>query len=117
MGLTINAQSYPVGEMGSQYILNSILLGWDISSMNLADAMRRAEVLDWPLQEQLQRHMVGLKPRPSIYNPEFIAANQRERADNVLTGSWAEQVSRRRKVTQGLVLDPFSTIFICAAGN
>lgn len=68
--------------------------------MNLADAMRRAEVLDWPLQEQLRPYMVGLKPRPSIYIPEFIAANQGERADNVLTGSKAEQVSRRHKVTQ-----------------
>uniref|UniRef100_A0A493T2J0 Inositol-3-phosphate synthase n=1 Tax=Anas platyrhynchos platyrhynchos TaxID=8840 RepID=A0A493T2J0_ANAPP len=31
-------------------------------------------------------------PRPSIYIPEFIAANQEERADNVLRGSKAEQV-------------------------
>ncbi|XP_007437239.1 inositol-3-phosphate synthase 1 [Python bivittatus] len=70
--------------------------GWDISSMNLADAMRRAQVLDWPLQEQLRPHMIGLKPRPSIYIPEFIAANQGERADNVLTGSRAEQMAQIR---------------------
>jgi len=54
--------------------------------------MRRAEVLDWPLQEQLWPHMEKMKPRPSIYIPEFIAANQEERADNVLRGSMAEQV-------------------------
>lgn len=66
--------------------------GWDISSLNLAEAMRRAEVLDWPLQEQLWPHMEKMKPRPSIYIPEFIAANQEERADNVLRGSKAEQV-------------------------
>lgn len=54
--------------------------------------MRRAEVLDWALQEQLWPHMEQMKPRPSIYIPEFIAANQEERADNVLRGSKAEQV-------------------------
>lgn len=66
--------------------------GWDISSLNLAEAMKRAEVLEWPLQEQLWPHMEKMKPRPSIYIPEFIAANQEERADNVLRGSMAEQV-------------------------
>ncbi|XP_027762996.1 inositol-3-phosphate synthase 1 [Empidonax traillii] len=71
--------------------------GWDISSLNLAEAMRRAEVLDWPLQEQLWPHMEKMKPRPSIYIPEFIAANQEERADNVLQGSMAQQVEQIRR--------------------
>nr|XP_056723490.1 inositol-3-phosphate synthase 1 [Euleptes europaea] len=70
--------------------------GWDISSMNLADAMQRAEVLDWPLQQQLRPFMEGLKPRPGIYNPGFIAANQEKRADNVLTGTEAEQMAQIR---------------------
>jgi myo-inositol-1-phosphate synthase len=46
--------------------------GWDISSMNLSEAMDRAKVLS-----------------PSIYYPDFIAANQEERADNILPGSKA----------------------------
>ncbi|NXA11851.1 INO1A synthase, partial [Sapayoa aenigma] len=71
--------------------------GWDISSLNLAEAMRRAEVLDWQLQEQLWPHMEKMKPRPSIYIPEFIAANQEERADNVLRGSMAQQVEQIRR--------------------
>lgn len=71
---------------------HSVSPGWDISSLNLAEAMRRAEVLDWPLQEQLWPHLEKMKPRPSIYIPEFIAANQEERADNILRGSMAEQV-------------------------
>ncbi|NXW78083.1 INO1A synthase, partial [Hirundo rustica] len=71
--------------------------GWDISSLNLAEAMRRAEVLEWPLQEQLWPHMEKMKPRPSIYIPEFIAANQEERADNVLRGSMAQQVEQIRR--------------------
>lgn len=60
--------------------------------MDLAAAMERAQVLDWSLQEQLRPHMEKLKPRPSIYFPKFIAANQEERADNVIQGTQQEQV-------------------------
>jgi len=63
-----------------------VLGGWDISSMNLAAAMKRAKVLDVTLQQQLRPQMEQLKPLPSIYYPDFIAANQEERADNVLPG-------------------------------
>lgn len=70
----------------------NVFSGWDISSMDLGNAMERAQVLDWSLQEQLRPYMSRLKPRPSIYVPEFIAANQESRADNVLTGTMAEQV-------------------------
>ncbi|XP_023124772.2 inositol-3-phosphate synthase 1-A [Amphiprion ocellaris] len=70
--------------------------GWDISAKDLGGAMERAEVLDWSLQEQLRPYMSCLKPRPSIYIPEFIAANQESRADNVLTGTMVEQVEQIR---------------------
>lgn len=50
--------------------------GWDISSMNLADAMERAKVLDINLQKQLKPHMIHMKPRKSIYYADFIASNQ-----------------------------------------
>ncbi|XP_021564451.1 inositol-3-phosphate synthase 1, partial [Carlito syrichta] len=66
--------------------------GWDISSLNLAEAMRRAKVLDWGLQEQLWPHMEALHPRPSVYIPEFIAANQSLRADNLIPGTRSQQV-------------------------
>ncbi|XP_053438307.1 inositol-3-phosphate synthase 1 isoform X1 [Nycticebus coucang] len=71
--------------------------GWDISSLNLAEAMRRAKVLDWGLQEQLWPHMKGLRPRPSIYIPEFIAANQSARADNLIPGTRAQQLEQIRR--------------------
>ncbi|XP_043577456.1 inositol-3-phosphate synthase 1-A-like isoform X1 [Chiloscyllium plagiosum] len=71
--------------------------GWDISSMNLSDAMVRAQVLDWSLQEQLKPHMKKFHPRPSVYIPEFIAANQEDRVDNVIKGSKKEQVEQIRK--------------------
>jgi len=58
--------------------------GWDISSVNIADGMKRAKVLPINLQNQLYDQMKGMKPLPGIYRPDFIAANQSERADNVL---------------------------------
>eukprot|EP00118_Oscarella_pearsei_P025125 m.307565 g.307565 ORF g.307565 m.307565 type:complete len:551 (+) comp42467_c0_seq1:61-1713(+) len=70
--------------------------GWDISSCNLAEAMERAQVLDYNLQVQLRPHLEKLKPRPSIYCPDFIAANQADRADNVLSGTKQEMVQQLR---------------------
>jgi myo-inositol-1-phosphate synthase len=74
-----------------------VLGGWDISSMNLADAMQRSKVLEWDLQQQLAKQMSTMKPLPSIYYPDFIAANQGERADNVLTGTKKENLDQIRR--------------------
>jgi myo-inositol-1-phosphate synthase len=63
-----------------------VIGGWDISSMNLADAMERAQVLDYDLQRQLVPHMKSIAPLPSLYYPDFIAANQWDRADNLVPG-------------------------------
>lgn len=71
--------------------------GWDISSLNLADAMERARVLDYNLQDQLKPYMKTLKPRPSVYFPDFIAANQVDRADNVMRGTKQEILDMIRK--------------------
>jgi myo-inositol-1-phosphate synthase len=78
---------------------NDIILdGWDISGMNLADAMNRAKVLDYNLQVQLKPFMEKLKPRASIYDADFIAANQSERADNVVkTKDKWEQIKQVRE--------------------
>lgn len=73
-----------------------VIGGWDISKQDLGDAMRRAQVLDAGLQDQLYPHMKALQPLPSIYFPDFIAANQADRADNVLTGSKQEQLDAVR---------------------
>jgi myo-inositol-1-phosphate synthase len=67
---------------------NDIVIGgWDISSHNLSSSMKRAEVLEYDLQRQLSPYMEKMKPLPSIYYPDFIAANQNDRADNVLKGN------------------------------
>lgn len=51
-------------------------------------------MFDAGLQELLKPHMAEMKPRPSIYTPDFIAANQSNRADNVLKGTKAEMMKQ-----------------------
>lgn len=41
-------------------------------------------MLDVNLQNKLMKYMTDIKPRPSIYIPDFIAANQSNRADNII---------------------------------
>ena len=81
-----------------------VLGGWDISSTNLADAMQRAQVLDWDLQRQLRPLMQEMKPLPSIYSPDFIAANQESRADNLIKGTKQEQLEVLRSHIRGFKL-------------
>ncbi|CAK9863921.1 unnamed protein product [Sphagnum jensenii] len=71
-----------------------VISGWDISDMNLADAMERARVLDIDLQKQLRPLMQDMVPLPGIYDPDFIAANQGSRANNIIKGSKKEQMER-----------------------
>ncbi|KAL7298428.1 hypothetical protein TKK_0008218 [Trichogramma kaykai] len=70
--------------------------GWDISAANLAEAMARAKVLDVNLQQQLVPHMRQMKPRKSIYYPDFIAANQESRSNNVLRGTMQQHLDTIR---------------------
>lgn len=76
---------------------NQIIFGgWDINNADLAAAMERAQVLPWDLQRQLIPHMKKIKPLPSIYLPDFIAANQSSRANNVLKGTKLEMMNQIR---------------------
>jgi myo-inositol-1-phosphate synthase len=79
---------------------NDIVVGgWDISGMNLADAMDRAKVLEPTLKAMVRKEMAEMVPLPSIYYPDFIAANQEDRADNLIPGSKAcmDHVEQIRK--------------------
>ncbi|KAI0919216.1 hypothetical protein AcW1_003342 [Taiwanofungus camphoratus] len=79
----------PVSDVLPMVHPNDLVLGgWDISGLPMDEAMKRAQVLDWDLQRQVAPHMAALgKPLPSIYYPDFIAANQEARADNVVPGA------------------------------
>ena len=50
--------------------------GWDISGLDLASAMERACVLEPDLKRQLGPLMRDMRPRRSIFDGAFIAANQ-----------------------------------------
>lgn len=100
MGVTPEGEEIyiPMKDMLPMVNPNDIVLGgWDINGANLADAMERAAVLDYDLQRQLVPHMKDMKPLPSIYFPDFIAANQDSRADNVIEGTQMEQMERIRR--------------------
>ena len=53
-----------------------VIGGWDISSMNLADAMKRSRVFEPELQAKLRPYLESIVPLPAPYYPQFIAANQ-----------------------------------------
>jgi myo-inositol-1-phosphate synthase len=74
-----------------------VISGWDINSRNLGEAMENAEVFDYDLQKKLYPYMEKIKPLPSIYIEDFIALNQKDRANNLLTGTIEEQMNQIRK--------------------
>ena len=93
-----NAIYSPLHKMLPMVHPNDIVWGgWDINGMHLGDAMKRSKVLDIDLQTKLYAHLEKITPLPSAYFPDFIAANQNERADHVLTGSKQEQMDELRK--------------------
>ncbi|EME29619.1 myo-inositol-1-phosphate synthase [Galdieria sulphuraria] len=70
-----------------------VLGGWDISSLNLAEALDRAQILEPDLKRKLRPLLESMKPLPGIFDEEFIAENQLPRADNVIeTKNKARQV-------------------------
>jgi len=79
----------PVSDVLPMVHPNDLVLGgWDISGVSMDKAMQRSKVLDYDLQRQVAPHMTALgKPLPSIYYPDFIAANQEARADNLIPGT------------------------------
>jgi len=79
----------PVSDLLPMVHPNDLVLGgWDISGLPMDKAMSRSKVLDYDLQRLVAPHMALLgKPLPSVYYPDFIAANQEARADNVIPGA------------------------------
>eukprot|EP00171_Calliarthron_tuberculosum_P009813 IDg9813t1 len=61
--------------------------GWDISAVNMADALDRAQVLEPDLRRQLRPHLEKLKPMAGAFDPVFIAKNQALRATNTIAST------------------------------
>jgi len=72
------------------------ITGWDISNANLYDAAKRSHVLEPMLIEQLKDDLSKIEPMPAILNPDYIASNQADRADNVRTGTNQELIDAVR---------------------
>lgn len=70
-----------------------VIGGWDCSAMNLGDAMRRAAVLDINLQDAVYDMMKDQKPLPAIFDINFVAENQEDRATNVIPGTKKDAVA------------------------
>jgi myo-inositol-1-phosphate synthase len=70
--------------------------GWDISDLNLYESCKRAKVLEPTLLDQLKADLEQIKPLPAVLNPDFIAANQEDRADNVVKGTNQELIDKLR---------------------
>lgn len=82
--------------------------GWDISSLDMYQATKRAKVLEPDLIRQLKDELSAMKPLPAIFNISYIASNQEDRADNVKEGTNRELIEqvrediRKFKETNGL---------------
>jgi myo-inositol-1-phosphate synthase len=61
--------------------------GWDISKTNLYESCKRSKVLEPDLIRQLKPHLSSIVPMPAALNGDFIASNQVDRADNIISGT------------------------------
>ena len=71
-------------------------------------------MLDFELQRQLVPYMKEMTPLPGIYDPDFIAANQDTRADNVIKGSRREQMETIRHDIRGFKQQHQVCCSVCA---
>jgi len=95
-----------------------VISGWDISKLNIGDAMRRAQVLDYDLQEKLYPLMKDIIPYPSIYNPDFIATNQKDRADNIILGTKSQQLDIiRRNIKEFKEINKLEKVIVLWTAN
>ena len=74
-------------------------------------------MLDWELQQQLVPYMKDMVPLPGIYDPDYIAANQDQRADSLIKGSKHEQMEivrgQIREFKQSTGVDKVSREWLC----
>jgi myo-inositol-1-phosphate synthase len=71
---------------------NIVVGGWDICGDNMYEAAKKAHVLDYDLLEKLKHDLEIIQPLPSIYNPDFIATNQKIRANNIIKNNYLETI-------------------------
>lgn len=81
-------------EMTQMYNPDDIIVGgWDICRDDLYMAAKKAKVLDIDLLNKLKPHLTEIVPLPSVFDPSFLASNQKERANNVLHGALQDKLN------------------------
>lgn len=110
----------PFNEVAPMLHPNDLVIGgWDISKASIGEAMERAQVLDYDLQRQLVKTLNKYTPLPSIYYPDFIAANQGERADNVISGTdkWAHVEHLRKDIREFKAANDLDKVIVLWTAN
>ena len=74
-----------------------VIGGWDISKANMYEATKRAKVMEPAMYHQIKEELEKMVPLPAIFDPSFVAPNQKSRADNVIPGTKQEQLDTVRK--------------------
>ena len=100
-----NEQVYvPLSSLVPMVHPNDLVIGgWDINSAPMDKAMKRAHVFEHDLQQKLTPYLSKIRPMKSIYYPDFIAANQTDRANNVYAGDRAS--SKHLKILRSDISD------------
>lgn len=71
-----------------------VIGGWDISSLDMYNSTVRAKVLEPTLIHQLKEDLIQMKPLSGVFNIEYVASNQKDRADNVKKGTNKELIAQ-----------------------
>ena len=74
-----------------------VISGWDISKLNMFEAVKRAKVMEPTMYNQLKDELEKMVPLPAVYDLSFIAPTQQSRADNVIEGDKQAQLDTVRK--------------------
>ncbi|EAY06546.1 hypothetical protein TVAG_358360 [Trichomonas vaginalis G3] len=76
---------------------NLVIGGWDINDMDIYHAAKRALVMEPVMLNMLKDDLEKMKPLPAVFDLDFVAPNQKERANNVIPGTKWEQLETVRK--------------------
>jgi myo-inositol-1-phosphate synthase len=71
-----------------------VIGGWDINGMDMYNATLRAKVLEPALIHQVKEDLINMKPLPGVFNLEYVASNQKDRADNTKKGTNKEVIAQ-----------------------
>ncbi|MEI7564014.1 MAG: inositol-3-phosphate synthase [bacterium] len=71
-----------------------VIGGWDINGIDMYNATIRAKVLEPTLIHQLKEELSQIKPLSGVFNIEYVASNQEDRADNVKKGTTKELIAQ-----------------------